>query len=455
MNIRPTMSRAKRVAVRAAVCAAVLGFGAVDVADPAYVEQDKVVPAGTDSGDCFGLSVSVDGMIAVVGAQFGDMAAAAAGAAYILLNDGAGNWSQSSGLFSDDAESGDQFGASVAISGDTAVVGAYGKDESGASSGAAYVFRDDGTGNWKQVDKLTPGDGDAGDYFGFSVGISGDSVIVGAFSDDDCGDGSGSAYVLQDDGTGEWTEAAKLTADDAAASDEFGRSVSISGDTVVVGAWGADDNGSDSGAAYVFQTDGAGGWTQVDMLLAGDSAAGDYFGSSVSIWGDSVIVGAFGDDDMGSDSGSAYIFQDDGTGSWLEIDKLLADDGAAGDQFGASVSICDGSAVIGSFADDQMAVDAGAAYVFEEGGAGWEQIDKLVGGDGELGDYFGASVSIGGGSAIIGACGDDDNGAASGSAYVFVQSPTAVPLPAAAWMGILTLGGIAGAGAVRRGLRSR
>ena len=209
----------------------------------------------------------------------------------------------------------------MSIDGDTVVIGASWDDDMGSSSGSAYVFTRDTAGDlasgWTQVEKLTAGtDGAEGDYFGYSVSIDGDTVVIGAYRDDDKGSSSGSAYVFTRGTAGDfasgWTQVDKLTAGDGAAGDYFGSSVSIDGDTVVIGAYGHDDKGSSSGSAYVFRRvtvgDLASGWTQVDKPTAGDGAASDYFGSSVSIDGDMMVIGAYGHDDEGSKSGSAYVF---------------------------------------------------------------------------------------------------------------------------------------------------
>jgi len=234
----------------------------------------------------------------------------------------------------------------------------------GDNSGSAYVFTRDTAGDlasgWTQVAKLTAGDGAVRDVFGYSVSIDGDTVVIGAHYDDDKGLNSGSAYVYTRDTAGDlasnWTQVAKLTADDGAAGDYFGSSVSIDGDTVVIGAHYDDDKGSNSGSAYVFTRDTAGdlasNWTQIAKLTADDGAVNDNFGYSVSIDGDTVVIGAWNDDDKGLNSGSAYVFTRDTAGelasNWTQVDKLNATDGAAGDEFGYSVSIDGDTMVIGA-----------------------------------------------------------------------------------------------------------
>ena len=382
----------------------------IDTATPipsGQTEQIAKLLAGDGAAeDRFGFSVSISGGTAIVGAYRDDDNGMNSGSAYIFEDNGS-SWTQVAKLTAGDGAAGDYFGDSVSISGGTAIVGAWGND----GNGSAYIFEDTGS-SWTQVAKLTAGDGAAYDDFGDSVSISGGTAIVGAEADDDNGTNSGSAYIFEDTGSS-WTQVAKLTAGDGAAYDHFGDSVSISGGTAIVGADCDDDNGSRSGSAYIFEDTGS-GWTQVAKLTAGDGTASDYFGDSVSISGGTAIVGAWGNDG----NGSAYIFEDTGS-SWAQVAKLTAGDGAAGDYFGDSVSISGGTAIVGAPSDDDNGSASGSAYIFEDTGSSWAQVAKLTAGDGAAGDYLGDSVSISGGTAIVGAYFDDDNGANSGSAYVF------------------------------------
>merc|ERR1719271_89346 len=213
-------------------------------------------------------------------------------------------------LVASDAAEDDRFGDSVAVSGDLVVVGAYGNDDTGDRSGSAYVYRTtNGGASWTQVAKLVASDAAAEDWFGESVTVSGDLVVVGADGNDDAGSYSGSAYVFRTTNDGaSWTQVAKLVASDAAKDDYFGNSVAISGDLVVVGARGNDDAGSASGSAYVFRTtNGGASWTQSAKLVASDAAKSDFFGDSVAVSGDLVVVGAKYNADAGDSSGSAYV----------------------------------------------------------------------------------------------------------------------------------------------------
>ena len=196
--------------------------------------------------------------------------------------------------------------------------------------------------------KLTASDGANFDYFGISVAISGDTALVGASSDDDNGTDSGSAYIYQRDGDGNWSEVAKLTASDGEEYDRFGTSVALSGNTALVGAYLSDDNNTDSGSAYIYQRQADGSWSEVAKLIASDGAEEDRFGHSVAISGNTALVGASSDHDNGDDSGSAYIYQRQINGSWSEVAKLTASDAATYDYFGLSVALSGEIALVGA-----------------------------------------------------------------------------------------------------------
>ena len=323
-------------------------------------------------------------------------------------------------LTASDGAASDQFGFSVAIAGDTMVVGARMDDVNGLGSGSAYVFTRTGTA-WVEQAKLTASDGAAGDLFGESVAIAGDTIVVGAPLMMTMATDSGSAYVFTHTGT-TWTEQAKLTVSDGAASDQFGYSVAIAGVTIVVGAYNNDDNGTDSGSAYVFTRTGT-AWMEQAKLTASDAAAGDLFGWSVAIDGDTIVVGALrGDDDNGEDSGSAYVYTRTGT-TWTEQAKLTASDGAAGDQFGWSVAIDGDTIVVGANLDDDNGPASGSAYVFTRTGTALTQQTKLTASNGAGADRFGISVAIAGDTIVVGTnedVGPEKRG--SGSAYVFIYT---------------------------------
>lgn len=403
----------------------VVGTHAVRWKPPLY-EDFKLLADDGEEDDHFGVSVAVSGDIALIGANGDDDNGIESGSAYVYRYDsGTETWTKEDELQASDGGWEDYLGTSVSISGEVALVGAYGDDDNGMDSGSAYVFRyDAGTEEWVEEDKLLPSDGAENDYFGFSVSVSGDVALVGAWWDDDNGPDAGSAYVFRfDPETGEWVEEEKLLASDGAGQDHFGISVSISGDVALVGADGDDDNGNVSGSAYLFRYDpGTMTWVEEEKLLASDGAPYDDFGYSVSISGDVALIGAYGDDDNGDQSGSAYVFRYDSISeTWSEEEKLLAGDSEGDDFFGISVSISNDLALVGADGDDDNGSQSGSAYMFryDPDNQDWVGKEKLLASDGDEFDFFSISVSASGDIALIGAQGDDDNGGQSGSAYVY------------------------------------
>jgi len=384
------------------------------LAGTAWVQKQKLFASDGSAGDMFGGSVSISGYFAIVGAYGDDDKGDYSGSAYIFKWDGT-SWIQQQKLTALDGASYNEFGSSVSISGDFAIVGAHWDNDKGSDSGSAYIFRREDT-NWVQQQKLLASDGAAGDMFGGSVSISGDYAIVGAYADDDKGSRSGSAYIFKWDGTS-WSQQQKLTALDGASYNDFGSSVSISGDLAIIGADGDNDKGTESGSAYIFRREDT-SWVEQEKLLASDGSTGDWFGRSVSISADFAIVGALFDDDKGNSSGSAYIFKREGE-TWIQWQKLTAADGSEDDSFGSSVSISGDFAIVGALGDDDKGNSSGSAYIFKWDGTSWIQQQKLAAADGATYDKFGRSVSISGNFAIVGALGDDDKGDYSGSAYVF------------------------------------
>jgi hypothetical protein len=295
-------------------------------------------------------------------------------------------------LTASDAQTSDLFGSSVAISSDTVIVGAIVEDgglgDPVFSAGAAYIYERNqgGSNNWGEVVKLTASDTQIYDEFGSSVAASGDTVVVAAAGEDG-GPGdpmlnAGAVYIFERNqgGANNWGEAAKLTASDAQILDNFGSSVGISGDTIVVGAIEEDGGPGDpldlAGAAYIFERNQGGdnNWGQVTKLTASDAQTSDLFGSSAAISGDMVIVGAYGEDAGPGDpldwAGAIYIFKRNlgGDNNWGEVFKLTAGDAQASDNFGWSVAVSGDTAIVGASYEDGGPGDpltgAGAAYVF-------------------------------------------------------------------------------------------
>ena len=265
-------------------------------------------------------------------------------------------------LIASDSEPDARFGASVALSGNTILVGSHSDDLEGTDdAGSAYVFRWDSE-TWVEQAKLTAGDAEVGDRFGKSVSLNGNIVLVGA--DEAGAGGAGSAYVYRWDGS-EWTEQAKLTAGDGAAGDALGYHVDLSGNAALVGAVTDDVGGNiDAGSAYIFHWDGE-TWLEEAKLTASDGGASDTFGFSVALSGNTALVGARLHDVGGNDfAGSAYVYSWDGI-EWTEQAELTASDGAAIDYFGTTVALAGDTALVGAiFSEVGGIINAGAAYVF-------------------------------------------------------------------------------------------
>jgi hypothetical protein len=357
------------------------------------IQQAELTASGGASGDNFGYSVAVDGDTAVVGAPHAE---SSTGTAYVFTDSG-GSWVQSAELSAPGAS---EFGWSVAISGGTIAVGAPGP---AAGSGAVYVFTGSG-GTWSTPTVVNAA---GANFFGSSVALAGGTLVVGA-SDGAGASADGHVFVFTDSG-GPWAQQAELDGDPTGA---FGWSVATDGDTVVVGEpFAAIGSGSANGKAYVFT--GAGGtWSAPTVLTASDAATGDQFGGSVAVSGGTAVIGAVGKNDH---AGAAYVFTA-GSG-WTQQAELAASDGGANDQFGASVALSGGNLLVGAFGHNPVVGNfVGVAYLFSGAGASWPQQAELSANDAADQDHFGWSVAMSGSTLLVGA---DLKNNETGAAYVF------------------------------------
>ena len=425
-----------------------------------WTQQANLIPDNSNSPGGIGSSVALDGDTAIIGARSDMHSGNSSGAAYVFTRRGT-VWTQEAKLVADDAAERDQFGLSVALNGDTALIGAPYDDDDGDDSGSAYVFTRSDTA-WTQQTKLTSGNEAVGAMFGNSVALSGDTALIGA--NWDSGNNSGSAYVfirngeswnIQDKFTavGGWSVAlsnngnaaligggfssayistrtngiwsqppTKLIANDVTTGDWFGRAVALSDNTAFIGAWLDDSGGTDSGSVYVFSHSNN-TWTEQAKLTANDTATDDKFGFSMALDGDTALIGsgsgtgnhAYGG---GGGVGSAYILIRDGD-IWSLQAKLTADDPAADDYFGVSVALSGDTALIGADRDDDAGTNAGSAYVFIRNGTAWSLQKKLIANNTAAGDRFGSALALSGDTAFIGAA---RNGADPSSVYVFIRN---------------------------------
>ena len=462
-------------------------------ATPSFAQQAYLKASNPAAGDRLGVSVGVSGDTVVVGAIWEDSNATGvngnqsnnslpdSGAAYVYVRNGS-TWTQQAYLKASNPGAGDSFGQAIAISGDTVVVGVEREDSlatgingnqadnSGPDAGAVYVFRRTGT-NWVQEAYLKASNTDAYDQFGHAVAISGNTIVVGAnyessafpgISGDNSAPRAGAAYVFTRSGSN-WSQQAYLKASNTSAEDRFGESVAISGDRVVVGAWfedssatgvngiQLDDSSPQSGAAYVFTRSGS-NWTQEAYLKAHNTGPDDLFGYSVAISGGTVVVGAFSEDGSGTGvnpasdnsapgSGAAYVFADNGGGSWSQSAYLKASNTGPDDRFGWSVAVSGTNLAVGAMWEagsgqdvnppsDEAAGKAGAAYVFTLGGSNWTQLAYVKAFNPSPDDQFAYALSLSGDLFVatsflesgsgsgVNPPGDNDL-LASGAAYVY------------------------------------
>ncbi len=465
-------------------------------------QQAYLKASNTDADHYFGLSVAVSNDTIVVGARGEDSAAtgvngnqnsnsaSGSGAAYVFVRNGT-TWTQQAYLKASNTNAGDRFGVSVAISNDTIVVGAVGEssaatgvngnqlDNSADTAGAAYVFVRDGT-TWTQQAYLKASNTDDWDTFGISVAISNDTIVVGAFGEPSAATGvngdqndknaycAGAAYVFVRDGT-TWTQQAYLKASNTDVDDWFGYSVAVSNDTVVVGALYEasaatgvngdqnDNSASEAGAAYVFVREGT-TWTQQAYLKASNTDTDDKFGYSVAISNDTIVVNADWEksaatgvngnqsDNSAEEVGAAYVFVRDGT-TWTQQAYLKASNTDAYDHFGNSVAVSNDTIVVDAWDEssaatgvngdqnDNSASGSGAAYVFVRDGTTWTQQAYLKASNTDAYDHFGISVAVSDDTIVVGAYGEasaatgvngdqnDNRAYAAGAAYIFVSEP--------------------------------
>jgi hypothetical protein len=407
----PRITQTVRAGILACTVASIIG---VAPHARAQCEFDKLLTGDGETKDYFGYTVAMSGDRAVIGAYGGDDYGSNSGSAYVFRFDGAG-WVEEAKLIPLDGETFDYFGWSVAISGEVVVVGAPKDDDQGEDAGAAYVFRFQDPA-WVQEAKLVAADGETLDDFGHAVAVAGDTAVIGAPLEDALGDRAGAAYVFRYSAP-DWSQEQKLLAVSGEPFDYFGDAVATSAGTIMVGAYGDDDNSSSAGAVYTLVHNGA-TWEHQSKLLAGDGQGFDFFGCAIEVAGDVAIIGASGDDDRGLAAGSAYVFRFNSM-AWVQEGKLLASDGAANDEFGESVAIDGDCAVVGASSTDDLGDRSGSAYVFRFDQAQWTQEVELLASDGAPSDWFGSSVAVIGDVALVGAYGDDDNGGISGATYAF------------------------------------
>jgi len=374
----------------------------------------KIVASDGEVNDNFGLSNYFNGNVLSISGDYVAVGvpnkSSAQGVVYVYKKQLNGTLSELAKLTASDATSSSEyFGSSVSIDGNYIAIGARSKDV----NGSAYIFKNNGSDIFNEIDKINDINGSNNAGFGNTIAISGGYIIVGAAESDINGSGSGLALLFQNDGNDNFNLVKKITPSDAEESKYFGNSVSIDGDNIVIGANGTRNNTSVRGKVYIYKTTD----NTEKVLEPSDIEDYDQFGFSVSVYGNYIVAGSINDDDNGSNSGSAYIFEKDGNGT--EISKLTAFDADANDQFGFSVSISGDNILIGARSENSS---SGAAYLFRNDGSGvFSEVSKLTTLDISASDEFGSNVFISGDDMVVSSPQDDDVGLDSGSAYFYTM----------------------------------
>lgn len=385
------------------------------------METNKLLASDASPSDLFGRGVDIDGDTVVVGAYGESDNGAYSGAAYIFVRNSSGTWVEEQKLLASDGGAGDFFGYSVAVSQGTVIVGAYDDDDNGSNGGAVYVFERDSSGTWIEQAKLLSSDGTGNESFGIDVDISGDAIVIGASNDNDIAFQAGTAYVFERDSLGGWVQTARISASDAESQDRFGTAVAIDGDRVLVGVHLKDEIPFDSGAAYLFEKNAvSGSWVETTKLVPSDGFPNQFFGFSVALSGDTALIGAYFDTDFGWQSGGAYVFSKNDADIWVQTTKLNAPDGTQGDLFGYSVAIDNDLILVAAQSDDDNGANSGSAYIYSRNQIGaWVFDAKVIASDGDMSDGFGISIGLSDSAFVAGAWFDESAGASAGSAYVF------------------------------------
>ncbi len=375
----------------------------------------KLTASDGESEDLFGHATSISDDWAAVGAYGEDSNGENSGAVYFFEKEDS-IWIERKKITPADGSQDDFFGRSVALDGKYLFCGAPGDDDVFENAGSVYVYEKTGI-DWTFRQEIVPDDAGSNDWFGWSIDVKDRWAVIGSPLNDENGNDSGAVYVycrLEN----LWVLNQKIIVQDGEPNDWFGWSTSLDGNFILSGSPYNDNWGNDAGAVYVFSYNGQ-IWIERQKIVTIDAGPGNYFGWSVSLDLPNALIGAYRDDDNGLESGSAYIYHFNGF-AWLMKQKLTAFDGASNDWFGWSVSLDGSNAVIGAFGDDMDSMnDCGSIYVYKEQISSWGFLHKINAIDRQMGDWFGWTVCVSGDSVIVGAEQEDQNGDNSGAAYVY------------------------------------
>lgn len=403
------------------ICACAVACATAATAD-SQCQTQKLVPSDAIFKQQTGDAVAVSGNVAVLGAPFDDDLGSWTGSAYVYERTG-GQWLPAAKLHASDAAVDDRYGFAVAVDQGVIVVGTRYKQDQGYGTGAAYVYEKVG-GAWTETEKLVASDLQADQFFGQSVSVSGDVIVVGAYLDDALGFGAGAAYVFERSG-GSWVETQRLTASDGTTDDRFGWDVAANPDLLLISSHGSDEIGPHSGAAYVFEREG-GVWVEQQKLVPSDPKAGARFAYSLDVDGDWAVIGCPFDDTLGAGAGSAYIWRRQGH-QWIEHQKLTASDGQPDDLLAEQVGMDGDLVILSAWPVDAVGPESGAAYLFHNGGTSWSEQARLTPSDLAELDNFAKAVDVWGDTVLVGSSQDDDYADRCGAAYLFSAGETGCP----------------------------
>lgn len=388
-----------------------------------YAQETKFTPDDATVEDSFGWSTSIDGDFMAIANIYDDDLNIQSGSVYIYNYNGS-EWVFQQKITASDGGFAQYFGYDINLSGNKLIVGAYrGNDESGVETGTAYIYEYNG-GVWEETAILQPPGGEYDDRIGDCVAIYGQYAVVGAVYDDDLGNNCGAAYLYKFDGSN-WVLEGKLTPAELEENSVFGMSIAINDQYMAIGAGKDLEGGIECGTVYIYKLDGS-GWTIDQIIFPSDPMDDQYFGRSVDLFNNEIVVGVYRDDIFGSNSGSAYVFERNS--NWEQKQKLTPPLGHSDDLFGVDVSINGDDILCGTVNYYDGSYNSGAAFFYHREGDQWVYESTIKQPDPCPEARFGVSVSVSGGVGLLGAPYDDENGYRSGAAYVYTLDELLIEL---------------------------
>lgn len=381
-------------------------------------DLEKLVASDGVTWDRFGASVSSFENFLVIGSPGNSANGNNAEAVYVYEKLVNGEWGNEQKIIASDGQANDIFGASVSIYADYLVVGAKQDDDNGSQSGSVYVYEKDAMGVWGNEQKIIASDGQAYDSYGWSVCIIEDQLFVGSVNDAEDGTDAGALYVYEKDINGIWSNEQKLKPSDGSQENYFGYQIEVFENTLVVSACGDVNNDPESGSVYVYEKGSNGTWGAEQKLTSFDAFKGDWYGKSIDVFENYLVVGAMKDDDNGENTGIVFIYKKDDNGVWNFIQKIGASDAESYDKYGWSVAVFDQHIAVGAYSNE-FGPESGSVYVYELDSNGvWGNEQKIIPPSGLTSMWFSEALEFTENYLVIGASRDNANVSNSGSVYI-------------------------------------